>query len=180
MLFLFVLFPVLLLTLYPFRWFQNLLNLFPIRWYVLHTFVDSFQGCYKDGTEPGTRDYRWYASAFLIMRYLLIFIAISLFDSTYFPIATMLLVIAAMLFVILQPFKENMSKLTKQHVLFIFLLALSYTSALGTSSNSLQLSFLAVLLYLSVIIPHWGYTNCTFGVGVLRRLQAKRHGYEVL
>ena len=39
MLFLFVLFPVLLLTLYPFRWFQKLLNLFPIRWYVLYTLL---------------------------------------------------------------------------------------------------------------------------------------------
>ena len=51
MLFLIVLFPVLLLTLYPFRWFQKLL---PGHWYILHTFMDSFQGCYKDGMEPGT------------------------------------------------------------------------------------------------------------------------------
>ena len=79
-------------------------------------------------------------------------------------------------------------QLKKPHVLFIFLLALAYTSALGPSSNSLELSFLAILLivavlpllYLSVIILHWGYTNCTFGVGVLRRLQAKRRGYGVL
>ena len=102
MLFLFVLFPVLLLTLYPFRWFQKLLSLFPIRWYVLHTFVDSFQGCYKDGTEPGTRDYRWCASIFFIGRYPLFFIGISTFNTAYFPIATMVLVVIAILFVNLQ------------------------------------------------------------------------------
>ena len=55
---LFALLPTVLLTVYPFRWFQKLLNLFPIRWYILHTFVDSLQGAYTDGTEPGTRDCR--------------------------------------------------------------------------------------------------------------------------
>ena len=45
--------PMLLLILYPFRCFQKFLNLFPIRWYILHTFVDSFYGSYKDGTQPG-------------------------------------------------------------------------------------------------------------------------------
>ena len=190
MLLLFVLFPVLLLILYPFRWFQKLLNLFPIRWYILHTFVDSFQGCYKDGTEPGTRDCRWCASIFFIGRYLLFFIGISTFNSAYFPIATMVLVVIAMLFVNLQPFKSSMSKLMQPHIMFILLLALGYTSALGTSlaKNSLQLPFLAImltvsvlpLLYLSAIILHWGYTNCTSGVSVIRRFKAKRHGYETL
>jgi hypothetical protein len=55
----FVLIPGLLLIVYPIPQFQKILNLFPVRWYILHTFVDSFQGCYKDGTEPGTRDCRW-------------------------------------------------------------------------------------------------------------------------
>ena len=191
MLLLFVLFPVLLLTLYPFRWFQKLLNLLPVRWYILHTFVDSFQGCYKDGTEPGTRDYRWCASMLFIGRYLLFFIFISTFNSTYLPIATMVLVLFAMLFVILQPFKTNMSKLTQPHVNLILLLALSYTSAIGTSfseMNSVQLPFSAMmltsavlpLLYLSVIILRWGRTNCTFRMDALRRSRARRHGYEML
>ena len=59
---LFVLTPGILLLLYPLRLFQRFLNLFPIRWHILHTFVDSYQGCYKDGTEPGTRDCRGFAS----------------------------------------------------------------------------------------------------------------------
>ena len=190
MLFLFVLFPVLLLTLYPFRWFQKFLNLFPVRWYVLHTFMDSFQGCYKDGTEPGTRDYRWCASIFFIVRYLLFFIGISTFNSTYFPIATIVLIIIALLLIILQPFKPSARKLTELHTMFILLQALGYTGAIGTSSanGSLQLPFLAILLsaavlpllYLSAIILHWGYTNRTFGWDVIRKLKAKRRGYEIL
>ena len=46
----FVLLPVTILLLYLFRCFQRVLQVFPGRWYVLHTFVDSFQGCFKDGT----------------------------------------------------------------------------------------------------------------------------------
>ena len=34
----------------------------------LHTFVDSFTDCYRDGTEPGTRYYRYFAVLFLLLR----------------------------------------------------------------------------------------------------------------
>ena len=51
----FVILPTLVLTLYPFQFFHKFLSLFPLRWHFLHAFVDSFQGCYKDGTEPGIR-----------------------------------------------------------------------------------------------------------------------------
>ena len=72
----FVLLPTLLLILYPFRWFQRLLSFFPFRWYILHTFMDSFYGCYKDSTQPGTRDCRWFASLFFIVRILFYIIAV--------------------------------------------------------------------------------------------------------
>ena len=62
--------PVLLLVLYPFRCFQKLLNLFPFRWYILHTFVEAFYGSYKDGTQPGTCDCRWFASLFILSRFI--------------------------------------------------------------------------------------------------------------
>ena len=35
---------------------------------MLHVFMDSFQGCYKDGTEPGTRDCRWFSAVPFIIR----------------------------------------------------------------------------------------------------------------
>ena len=55
-------------------------------------------------------------------------------------------------------------------------------------NGSLQLPFLAILLtaavlpllYLSAIILHWGYTNRTFGWDVIRKIKAKRRGYEIL
>ena len=39
----FVILPIAVLALHPFKFFQKFLNLFPVRWYILHTFVDSFR-----------------------------------------------------------------------------------------------------------------------------------------
>ena len=65
----FVILPVTTLALYSFTFFQRFLNLFPGRWCIfIHTFMDSFQGCYKDGTEPGTRDCRWFSSVYFFFR----------------------------------------------------------------------------------------------------------------
>ena len=65
---LFILFPTLVLALYPFKFFQKFLSILPIRWHFLYAFVDSFQGCYKDGTEPETLDCRLFAQFGLFFR----------------------------------------------------------------------------------------------------------------
>ena len=64
----FVLFPLLLLLLYPMRSFQRCLGYCTrIRWQFLHTFADAFQGCYKNGTS-GTWDCRYFAGLYLLIR----------------------------------------------------------------------------------------------------------------
>ena len=57
MILLFYLLPVFLLFAYPFHCFQRILNKARLNSLVLKTFIDIFQGYYKDGTN-GTRDYR--------------------------------------------------------------------------------------------------------------------------
>ena len=47
----FTVLPILLLCLYPCRCFQKFLNSCHLRSQALHTFMDAFQGCYKDGTK---------------------------------------------------------------------------------------------------------------------------------
>ena len=61
----FIIFPLLLLLLYPMRCFQQCLGCCGIRWHALPIFIDAFQGCYKDGTN-GTRDCRYFAAAFFL------------------------------------------------------------------------------------------------------------------
>ena len=63
----FTLLPILLLCLYPCRCFQRFLNSCHLRSQSLHLFMEVFQGCYKDGTN-GTRDCRYFAALYLIIR----------------------------------------------------------------------------------------------------------------
>ena len=63
----FTLLPIALLCLYPCRCFQRFLNVCHLKCRALHIFMDTFQGCYKDGTN-GTRDCRFFAAVYLIIR----------------------------------------------------------------------------------------------------------------
>ena len=64
---LFVATPAILLLLYPCRFCQKCLTFTRLNFQVLRILMDSFHGCYKNGTE-GTRDCRYFASVFLIFR----------------------------------------------------------------------------------------------------------------
>ena len=78
----FVLFPPLLLVLYPTRLFRHSLHLLGFhRWDILHHIMNIFQGWYKDGTE-GTRDYRSFSALYLLLRigFCCLFVAIRLQD----------------------------------------------------------------------------------------------------
>jgi hypothetical protein len=185
--------PPLLLIIYPFRWFQKLLNTIPVRWYILHTFVDSFQGCYKDGMESGTSDHRRFASILFIMPSVFSLLAGLTFNIMYFSFAALVLVIIAILYMIVQPFKKNFSHYTPVTAVFLILLSLWYTSLLGMSIAEMYgprmiLLFwiiigmvgLLPIVYCAAIILHWVYTNRRFGWHALMRLRAWRRGYETL
>ena len=101
-----VIIPLCVLFLYQYQWFQRLLHHFHLRSLALNTFVDVFQGCYKDGTN-GTRDCRFFASLQLVMR--LIFP--SAFFITKVPLLSVFVssvVFGSYItaFVILRPYKE--------------------------------------------------------------------------
>ena len=188
-LFVFVLTPVVLLLLYPFQWFQKLLNIFPFRWYILHTFMDSFNGCYKNGTEPGTRDCRWFASLFYILLILGFLIGLFTLNSMYYIIGSMGLVLFAILMINIRPFKK--SHYTDINVIFILLLALWYVAVTGIDIASIRehemiwifyvlvIIFVVLpLLYISVIVLYWIYKRRRFGFELIRRMHALRQGYD--
>ena len=114
--------PVILLFLYPYRWFQRCLNRFHLRSLALNAFVDAFQGCYKDGTN-GTRDYRYFAALQLLIRILFMFcflVAKNLVASTF--IFTVVLGIYITLFVIAKPYRVAIYNITDIPVLMSLLL----------------------------------------------------------
>ena len=190
---LFVLTPGILLLLYPLRLFQRFLNLFPIRWHILHTFVDSYQGCYKDGTEPGTRDCRGFASLFFLLRLLVMFIYAFSKDSAFLPMGTIAIILVALLFILAEPFKRNASHFSYEIVIFLLLLALVTVSVAGMTEADFKrpemllpfnvtavLSTVSLLVYMCALILNWIYRNGRFGLETIRRLQAWRRGYVQL
>ena len=190
----FVLIPQLLLFLYPFRWFQKFLNLFPFRWYILHTFVDSFQGCYKDGTEPGTRDCRWFSFIFLQIQWIMFSAGGMTLGSMYFVYGAIIQIFLAILLVNIEPFKPHLLHHSEVHIIFPLILSTWYTSFLGGMEGELTRSYalsvllytitavasVVPLLYISIIILHWMYIHLMFGQQLIRRLQAWRRGYDRL
>ena len=183
--------PTLLLILYPFRWFQKALNLFPFRWYILHTFMDSFQGCYKDGTEPGPRDYRWFASVNFLMGYLLMTIGALSTSTSFFALASIALISVAILFIAVQPFKQKVSHYTNIMAIVYLLLAVWYMCSAGIAISKwkgspmvLALSVLPMitlagiipLLYMFFIIGRWIFSHRRFA----REIFWGIHGYKRL
>ncbi len=179
--------------LYPFQWFQKILNLFPVRWYVLHTFVDSLQGFYKNGTEPGTRDCRWFVSVFFIIRFLF-FIEYALTLGTLFSVfSAMILTILIILMIVIQPYKEDRSHYSIINTMFVIAFAIASSSTLGDDravfKKITKMSFfmyfaLAVtatpLLYMTVVVLYWGWSQRDYVSGIIRRVCALRSGYEPL
>ena len=128
---LFVCIPTLTLILYPFQFFQKFLSLFPFNWHFLRAFVDSYQGCYKDGTEPGTFDCRWFSTVELLLRPIF-FITYGFTQSAIlFAYAAMIFIIYVMLLINFQPFKTQASRYPSTDTVFFLLLSLCSIFFLG-------------------------------------------------
>jgi hypothetical protein len=116
-----VILPITILALYPFAFFQKFLNLFPVRWYVLHTFVDSFQGCYKDGTEPGTRDYRLFSVVYLLCRIVFLIIYSQTLNVMAFAYIAVIMMGVAVSILVLKPFKKDHHNLVNAGFAHLFI-----------------------------------------------------------
>ncbi len=62
--------PSLLIMLYQLKTFQKIISFCRLNF--LKEVVNNIQGCFKNGTESGTRDHRWFAGYYLMVRIILI------------------------------------------------------------------------------------------------------------
>ena len=151
----FVCIPTLILLLYPFRFFHKFLSLFPINWHFLHAFVDSFQGSYKDGTEPRTFDCRWFSGLLLSSRALMFAIYGKTLSLMYFMYTTLLTVIILIIMINIQPFKKVIHSITEP--IFLIFMSLIYIVAIARSISSIQnnIYYLAMspLVLVAVFVP---------------------------
>ena len=105
MLLVFVVFPCLLLCLFPCRCFQRFLHHYEFRNLVLTTFMDAFQGCYKDGTN-GTRDCRYFAAMYFILLGVLFGSIATALTRFVLPATISILITFAVIIVIARPYKS--------------------------------------------------------------------------
>ena len=149
--------PAIILILYPFRFFQKFLSLFPFHWHYLHAFVDSFQGCYKDGTEPGTFDYRWFSVLLLLLRLILFIIFTLTLSMMSFVYAVLDLVVTLIAIINVQPFKKTAVCYPSNYPIFLVLLSLFFVINIGrdvASRENIYFYYSAlIMLVLSAVVP---------------------------
>ena len=102
----FIAIPPIVLTFYQFAFFQKCLTRCKMNSQALRTFVEAFQGCYKDGTN-GTRDCRYFAGLYFILRVIATVIYSQDFEFNYFREFILLFGSTALLFALVQPYKEH-------------------------------------------------------------------------
>ena len=119
--------PPLLLLLYPSHTFQRLLSLFKLQSHGLQTFVDAFQGCYKNGADGG-QERRYFAGIYFVFRIIvfLIFTVVGSIQKRY-TILQVTFTVFIVVFVILRPYKKDRYNILD--VAFLLVLAITSTTA---------------------------------------------------
>ena len=128
--------PLLLLTFYPMRCFQKCLNCCKLSHIALHIFVDSFAGCYKDGTEPGTRDCRYFAGLYLFIRLIGYIVYEATVTDFFYGICGMIAIGILLLYAIFQPYKAKYAAYNKVTIAMIGMITITLFSAASVTIAS--------------------------------------------
>ena len=168
--------PIVLLMVYPTRLFTKLRNhLSPRLNLAIDTFVNTYQGCYKDGTN-GTRDYRFWSGGFLAVYMLLLIAGLSadafvevnntqpVIQSQSAIVSTIALSVA---FAVLRPYKSNIANIT--------LLALV---ALAATLNMSLVTVRHKVVYAAIIIGVVSIPHCVFYGYVVYRFYKKSNHFK--
>ena len=101
-----VILPVVFLVVYPMRWFQKCLNFFHIQRQSIDTFVNCYQGYYKDGTN-GSKDYRCFSITFFLLQFTL-YIIFTISRSIYtFSLGALSSILFMFTVLLVQPYKKQ-------------------------------------------------------------------------
>ena len=165
----FLVLPTFLLILYPTRFFRKCITCCRFRrWHALHTFMEAFQGQYKDGTN-GTRDFRIVSALYLIFRIIVLLFYLVNHDrgnhAYCWLAAALILVCTSHFFAILRPYKVNylntidsllLTLLGIQTMLCLFVIYLpnqKYSPAIGmTAILIMGIPYATLMLYILCFI----------------------------
>ena len=119
----FIAIPPLLLCVHPCASFQKCLTKCKLNSQALRTFVEIFQGCFKDGTD-GTRDCRYFSGFYFMLRIITLLIYIlGTTAGAYASGSAFLYLATAAVLVVLQPYKKRFHN-TVDAVMFIIMAAM--------------------------------------------------------
>ncbi len=119
----FVLLPALFILFYQNRTFQKFLVLCRLKCLLIDEMANITQGCFKNGTEPGTRDYRWFAGLYLILRIILVFCINQQFSELIYAMGP---TIPAVLVLALRPYRVDWCNILDSIFWLIFSIGTSW------------------------------------------------------
>ena len=165
--------PLFLLCVYPCRCFQRCLNRSGCTCCVLHVFMDTFQGVYKE--EP--LDCRYFASFYLFLRCMNIVLYISTRNAIYYSGATILFTVALLLLVIFKPYKRSIRN-TVDFVIFLIVItmyAVVFLLIVGPymiprSTSHISRSGGLFLSIITCLIPLYGVCLLVYRILMLLRI----------
>ena len=138
--------PILFLLLYPTKLCQKIITKLSSRWQIfLKILIDSFQGIYKDGTEPDTKDFRWFSAVPFIVRLVVLSVYIYLIDTMLFVITAIVISLTGIITILVDPYKDK-NKYISTHFT-VFLLILASVAVLLFMGSKIE----AIIYYVSVI-----------------------------
>ena len=134
----------------------------------LQAFIDAFQGCYKDGTEPGARNCRFVAALNLFIRVCLYLSYTIILGHHYFIFTISLSLVYTVFIAILRPYKSRYATWNVVEPLMLMLFCLLQVGMLGvilfqterrnwldSIKNFILIVCVTPLLYLSCLVLHW-------------------------
>ena len=137
------------------RWFQRCLNCCKIQRQSIDTFVNCYQGYYKDGTN-GTRDCRCFSITFFLFEVLLVSVFVSSKSMFVFPVAALILMIGMFVMFVVQPYKEQFKQYILVDAFMILTLAINFATFVAADEANVKASYFSevthyVLAFLSLI-----------------------------
>ena len=112
----FIIIPPLLLIAYPSKKFHKCLKSLMCNWDTggkVQLFLNTFYSCYKDGQDPGTRDWRCFAGLYFVFRLVFLSTFYNIYCYIYldwglqYTIQQVLCTIGILLFTTIRPYKED-------------------------------------------------------------------------
>ena len=136
-----VILPLVLLVVYPCQCFQKCLTRYQLRAHALHTFMDAFQGCYKDGTN-GTRDCRWFAAVYLGAR-LIAYIGYAVTRNVFlWTIIISIYTIVVILLIVVRPYSSSVYNIFDPIVMSFLVLFSVFAATISLAYAALPTHFL--------------------------------------